>query len=128
LGGFKICIIENCFFGIFLRLRFAIIDKMDFKKIQELINKREYLFSEHGDEERTKDQLTVGEVEQAILSGEVIDERLEDHRGESRLIAGITQSNKLIHVVIGLRFGLPVIVTVYIPSKEKWIYGKIKKR
>jgi len=101
---------------------------MDFRKIQELIKKREYLFSEHADEERTKDELTVGEVEEAILLGDVIDERLEDPRGESRLVAGKTQSGKLVHVVIGLRFGLPVIVTVYIPSKDKWIYGKIKKR
>ena len=101
---------------------------MDFSKIKELIGKRRYLFSEHADEERTKDQLTIGEIEQAILLGEVIDERLEDPRGESRLIAGKTQSNKLIHVVIGLRFGTPVIVTVYIPSKERWIYGRIRKR
>lgn len=101
---------------------------MDFRKIQELVKKREYLFSEHADEEKTKDQLTVDEIEHAILSGEVIDERLDDSRGESRLIAGKTQNGKLVHIVIGLRFGMPVIVTVYIPSKEKWIYGKIKKR
>lgn len=91
---------------------------MDFSKIQYLIRKRKYLFSEHADEERTKDQLTVAEIEQAILSGEVIDERLDDPRGESRLISGKTQNSKLIHVVIGLRFGMPVIVTVYIPSKS----------
>jgi len=101
---------------------------MDFRKIQELIKRREYIFSEHADEERTKDQLTVAEIEQAILSGGVIDERLDDSRGESRLITGKTLSGKLVHVVIGLRFGMPVIVTVYIPSKDKWIYGKIKKR
>jgi hypothetical protein len=101
---------------------------VDFSKIQDLIGKRKYLFSEHADEERTKDKLTTGEVEYAILSGEVVDERLDDPRGESRLVAGKTKNGKLIHVVIGLRFGIPVIVTVYIPSIEKWIYGKIRKR
>lgn len=101
---------------------------MDLSEIQYLVRKRKYLFSEHADEEKTKDQLTVDEIEEAILSGEIIAERLDDPRGESRLIAGKTQSSKLIHVVIGIRFGVPVIVTVYIPSKEKWIYGKIRKR
>lgn len=100
---------------------------MDFSRIQDLIKRRNYLFSEHADEERTKDQLTIGNIEHAILSGEVIDERLDDPRGESRLVAGETQNGKLIHVVIGLRFNAPVIVTVYTPSKERWMYGKIRK-
>ena len=33
---------------------------MDIKEIKSFIRKRDYLFSEHADEERTKDQLTVG--------------------------------------------------------------------
>lgn len=101
---------------------------MNFKKIKELIKRKDYLFSEHADEERTKDQLTVEEVEQAIISGKVIEERLDDPRGESRLIAGKSKEGQLIHVSIGIRFEKPVIVTVYLPSEEKWIYGKIRKR
>lgn len=101
---------------------------MDFKEIQKLIKKKDYLFSEHADEERTKDKLTVEEVEKAILSGKVIEERLDDPRGESRLIAGKANEGRMIHIVIGLRFGVPVIVTNYIPGKEEWIGGKIRKK
>lgn len=101
---------------------------MDFKEIQKLIKKREYLFSEHADNERTKDKLTAEEIEQSILSGEVIEERLNDPRGESRLIVGKTKGGKIVHIVIGLRFGKPVIVTNYIPSQEEWIGGKIRRR
>lgn len=101
---------------------------MDFKKIKNLIQKKDYLFSEHADEERTKDKLSVEEVEEAILSGQVIEERLDDPRGKSRLVAGKTSEGRMIHVVIGLRFGKPVIVTNYIPSQEEWISGKIRKR
>lgn len=101
---------------------------MNFKKIQELVKKKDYLFSEHADEERTKDQLTVQEIEEAIIAGRVVEERLDDTRGESRLIAGVSKNGKLIHAVIGVRFEKPVIVTVYLPSVEKWIYGKIRKR
>lgn len=101
---------------------------MDFKEIKKLIKKKNYLFSDHADEERTKDKLTVEEIEEAIISGKVIEERLNDPRGESRLVAGKTDQDRIIHVVIGLRFGKPVIVTNYIPSKEEWIGGKIRKR
>lgn len=100
---------------------------MDFEKIQNLVKTKEYLFSEHADEERTKDELSVEEIEQVILSGQVIEERLDDPRGESRLIAGKTKAGRLVHVVIGLRLGKPVIVTNYIPSKEEWISGKIRR-
>lgn len=101
---------------------------MDLKEIKKLIKQRDYLFSEHADEERTKDQLTVAEIEEAILSGRVIEERLSDPRGESRLIAGKSKEGKQIHIVVGLRFGRPVVVTTYIPSKEEWVGGKIRRR
>lgn len=101
---------------------------MDFKEIKQFIKKKDYLFSEHADEERTKDKLMVEEIEEAILSGKIIEERLDDARGESRLIAGKSKNDKLIHIVVGLRFGKPVIVTNYLPSKGEWIGGIIRKR
>ena len=101
---------------------------MNFKKILQLIKTGNYLFSEHADEERTKDDLTVEDIEEAILSGEIIEERLNDPRCESRLIVGFNKRNEPIHVVVGLRFGFPIIVTVYRPSEDEWISGKIRKR
>lgn len=101
---------------------------MTFKEIQRQIKNGNYLFSDHADDERTKDQLSVGNVEEAILSGKPIEERLDDPRGESRLVAGKTSDGRLVHVVIGLKFGKLVIVTNYLPSEEKWIRGTIRKR
>jgi hypothetical protein len=101
---------------------------MTFKDIQNFIRKKDYLFSEHDDEERTKDQLIVQEIEQAILAGKIIEERLNDPRGESRLVAGRSKNDKLIHIVIGVKFDKPVIVTVYTPSQTVWIRGRIRKR
>lgn len=100
---------------------------MKFDEIKGHIKKKTYLFSEHADEERTKDKLTVPEIEEAILSGKVIKERLTDPRGESRLIAG-RASTKPIHVVIGIREEIPVIVTAYVPDKKLWGRGIIRKR
>lgn len=99
---------------------------MNFKEIQKFVKKGEYLFSDHGDEERIEDGFSVDEVEEAIIAGEVISERLDDPRGESRLISGVCKNGRIIHIVIGLRLGRPIIVTVYIPTEDKWIYGKIR--
>lgn len=101
---------------------------MDFEEIKDFVKKRNYLFLEHADEERIKDKLTVEEVEQAVLSGEVVEERLGDPRGESLLIAGTTKDGKIVHVVIGSGFAQPIVVTVYRPDQQKWIRGKIRRR
>lgn len=101
---------------------------MNFKTIQRYIKAGNYLFSDHADDEKTKDKLTIEEIEQAILSGVVIEERPDDPRGESCLVVGKTNTGKLLHVIVGTRFDKPVIVTVYLPSAQKWIYGKMRKR
>lgn len=101
---------------------------MEFKEIKRFIKTRDYLISEHADEERIKDKLTVGDLEEAIFAGEVIEERPDDPRGESKLIVGKTKGNRMVHVVIGLRFGRPIIVTVYLPDEKEWISGKIRRR
>lgn len=101
---------------------------MTFKEIQKHIKRKDYLFSEHTDQEKAKDELKIVEIEEVILEGKVIEERLDDPRGESRLIAGKSSSGKTIHIVLGLRFGKPLIVTNYIPSEEIWVGGIIRKR
>ncbi len=101
---------------------------MNFKTIKAHIRKNDYLFSDHADEERTKDELSVKDIEEAILAGKVIAERLDDPRGESRLISGQSKKGTIIHIVIGLRFGKPVIVTNYLPGEDEWIHGTIRKR
>ena len=101
---------------------------MDFEKIKEFIRKKDYLVSEHADEERTKDKLSLEDIEQIIISGKVLEERLDDPRGESRLVSGKTSTGQLVHITIGTRSDKPVIVTVYKPALEKWIRGKIRRR
>ena len=101
---------------------------MDFEEIKQHVKDKKYLVSIHAEEELVKDGLTTKDVEEAILSGEVIEERPKDPRGESRLVVGESSTGKCIHVVVGLRVGMPVIVTTYLPEEEEWEYGKIRKR
>ena len=88
--------------------------------IQQRVRSEEYLFTKHADEERRNDNLSIGDVENALLNGQVLEDYPEDPRGASCLVNG-SSSSKPIHVVCGRnRSGWLVIITVYIPTSPKW--------
>jgi hypothetical protein len=80
----------------------------------------EYYFSKHGDDERQNDNLLVGEVQEALLSGNILECYEDTGRGASCLVAGFTHEGKPIHIVCGEREGCLVIITVYIPRPPKF--------
>ena len=95
---------------------------MNLAWIQTQIRKSDYFFSRHAEEERQKDQLTIIEVEQAILYGRIIKNYSDTGRGLSCLIAGMTDHGKPIHIVCGQRLDQLVIITVYIPKPPKFVH------
>lgn len=50
---------------------------LEIKWIIEWIKKGEYYFSKHGDQQRQNDNLTIAEVEEALLGGRIL-EQYED--------------------------------------------------
>lgn len=88
--------------------------------IQERIKRDEYYFSEHGDQERQNDNLTFKEIEEALLTGRILEHYEDTGRGESCLVVGFTQLGKPIHVVCGTRRDWLVIITVYVPRPPKF--------
>jgi hypothetical protein len=88
--------------------------------ILERIRKAEYYFSKHGDQERQNDNLTIVEVNEALLGGRILEQYEDTGRGESCLVAGFTESGKPIHIVCGRRGDWLVIITVYIPRPPKF--------
>ena len=88
--------------------------------IRHRIEKSEYYFSRHGDQERQNDNLAVTEVEEALLAGRILEHYEDTGRGESCLVAGFSDSGKPIHMVCGKRGDWLVIVTVYIPIPPKF--------
>jgi len=88
--------------------------------IHERVRNNEYYFSKHGDQERQSDNLTVAEVEEAMLSGRIIELYEDTGRGESCLVAGFTKTGKPIHIVCGMRGDWLVVITVYIPRPPKF--------
>jgi len=88
--------------------------------IVERARNNEYYFSRHGDQERQNGDLTIAEVEEAILSGRILEHYEDTGRGESCLVVGFTDEGKPIHIVCGEREEQLVVITVYIPRPPKF--------
>lgn len=93
---------------------------MDLGEIKDKIHRSAYVYTAHADVERQADDLTLLQVEEALLNGEVLEQYADTSRGESCLILG--HSNDLpIHIVCGWRGERVAIITVYIPGPPKFI-------
>jgi len=53
----------------------------DIKWIQDKVSEEEYYFSRHGEQERQNDNLTISEVEQALLNGKILEQYEDTGRG-----------------------------------------------
>ncbi len=65
------------------------------------------------------------EVKEVVLSGEIIEEYLDDARGESCLICYI--NNRALHVVCSPKDEYLAIVTAYLPDPKLWSQNFIKR-
>ncbi|HFD13471.1 MAG TPA: DUF4258 domain-containing protein [Crenotrichaceae bacterium] len=54
----------------------------------------EYFVSRHGDQERQNDNLTITEIENALLNGKILEQYPDTGRGESCLVVGFTEYGK----------------------------------
>jgi len=93
---------------------------MDIEKIKAQIRISQYVYSQHADIERKADDLTVAQVEEALLEGAILEEYSDTGRGESCLIVGFSGEIP-VHVVCGCRGEKVVLITVYIPGPPKFI-------
>jgi len=59
------------------------------------------------------------EIKETILFGEIIEEYLEDQRGESCLLLH-TKENRVIHVVCAPKSEYLAIITAYLPVPDQW--------
>lgn len=93
---------------------------MEIYKFQKCIKTNKYEISLHAQKERLNEDITIQEIENAILEGEIIENYPQDSRGASFLVLGYVK-NRAIHIVCSI---LPNkwlrIITVYIPKTPKW--------
>jgi hypothetical protein len=92
--------------------------QIDFIKKQ--IQAGYFRLSVHAEIEARYDQLDIRQIVEAILNDDVLEQYPDTGQGESRLILGFAAETP-IHIVCGVRKGLIVIVTVYVPGPPKFL-------
>ena len=93
---------------------------LDLVWIQDRIRTGQYYVSKHGDQERQNDNLSLAEIEEALLSDRLLEWYEDTGRGKSCLVAGFTAQGKPLHIVCGEMDNRVAIVTVYIPMPPKF--------
>jgi hypothetical protein len=89
--------------------------------IQRKVNNGQYEFSQHATDQSIVRHIRVQEVQEAIATGEIIEDYPEDKYGPSCLILGFTSANRPLHLQCSYPTRpLVVIITLYEPDPRRW--------
>jgi len=91
------------------------VSRSDIDRIREKIRLRQYDMSAHAMEEMAEDLLTILDIEEAVLSGQVVRLEKDDPRGTKYVVVGTALDQQTPVGVVG-RFantGRYLIITVY---------------
>ncbi len=98
--------------------------------IRDKIARRMYEFSRHAVDQSIQRNISVQEMEQAILAhSKLIEAYPEDKYGPSYLISGITEAERPIHIQCAcVDKSMMKIVTLYEPDPKRWVDATFRKR
>ena len=99
---------------------------MKLEGIKVKIRKGEYRFSDHAVKRMIKRSISRFEIEEAVITGEVIEEYPHDKYSPSYLIYGKTKTGRNLHIQISLPPAV-VIITTYEPESIEWIDYRIRR-
>lgn len=101
----------------------------EIEKIVAKIKGRDYELSKHTVDQGITRDISISEIEQAILGNSVvIEDYPNDKYGPSCLILGYTKSERVLHIQCSYSSRLLVkIITLYQPSPELWIDNRVRK-
>jgi hypothetical protein len=87
------------------------------KRVREKIRARQFVMTLHADEEMNNDELTIYDVEHAVLTGKIVERQRDMVTTESkyRIRGGTVEDEKIEVIVKESPTGKVVIVTVYKP-------------
>jgi hypothetical protein len=101
---------------------------MEIEKIRKKIRQNDYEISFHAEKERYAEDISIDDIETAILNGEILENYPTDPRGESCLILGYFEG-RAIHIVCGYTTIKSIrIITVYLPKPPKWINERERRK
>lgn len=92
-------------------------------RVQILVERGDYLVSEHGREELVADALAIEEVLSGIFGAEIIEAYPTAWKGPSVLVLQSDRFGRPVHVLWGVpreKLGPAVLVTAYRPDPDRW--------
>jgi hypothetical protein len=88
----------------------------------------DFEFSRHAVDQTLRRRISVQEIREAVVSGQVIEDYPGDKYGPSCLLLGETQSGRPLHVQCSYPARpLVKIVTVYEPDPAQWVNFAVRK-
>ena len=101
----------------------AIIDE-----IREKIAHAQFEFSQHAVDQSILRHISVREIREAIVVGEVIEDYPNDKYGPSCLVFGMTLARRPLHIQCSYPSRpLVKIITLYEPDARRWVDFKVRR-
>ena len=76
--------------------------------------------TQHAETRRRQRGISVPDIKQAILTGQIIEDYPDDYPFPSCLVLGYTDRGDPLHIVCGAGDGQLYVITAYRPSRDKW--------
>ncbi|MBM3134592.1 MAG: DUF4258 domain-containing protein [Chloroflexi bacterium] len=93
---------------------------MDIEAIKARVWDNQYVYTLHAEIERKAEELTFAQIEEALLSGEILEQYPDTGRGESCLVVGFAGGIP-IHIICGWHGEKIALITVYVPRPPKFV-------
>ena len=92
----------------------------DIESIKALYKGKAVKFTDHFKNRKKERSIRFSDIESAVLSGEIIEQCLDDYPLPSVLVFGYTTNGKPLHVVLGMDDALLWLITAYFPTLDIW--------
>ena len=96
------------------------MENLNINSIKQMIKYGKMRWTNHVIVRLFQRNITQGDIENAILNGEIIEEYENDYPYPSCLVYGINLNKEVIHIVCGVTREEVWIITAYYPDDIKW--------
>ena len=96
------------------------MDKFNIDIINQLIKDNKIIWTNHVIIRLLQRNMTQENVKHALMHGEIIESYEEDYPYPSCLVYGLSEDNKVIHIVCGYNGENLWIIIAYYPNDKEW--------
>ncbi len=76
--------------------------------------------TEHAHQEMVEENITFGEILEAVDTGQILENYPKHRRGACCLLNGLTDAGRPLHIVCTTARAVLIIITVYEPKPPRW--------